>query len=100
MNLYLISQDIVGGYDTFDSAVVAAESPDDARKIHPGSYYITHISDGQWMGTFSGGPNTGKEYINETSDWVRYCDINFIKVEYLGKTTIDRGVVLTSFNAG
>lgn len=37
MNLYLISQADNDGYDTFDSAVVAAESEGAARLIHPGS---------------------------------------------------------------
>lgn len=35
VNLYLISQEDVRGYDTFDSAVVAAESEEQARTIHP-----------------------------------------------------------------
>ena len=35
MNVYLISQNVVTGYDTFDSAVVIAESEDAARLIHP-----------------------------------------------------------------
>lgn len=35
--LYKISQDPNDGYDTYDSAVVCAESPDDAKLIFPGS---------------------------------------------------------------
>lgn len=35
MNLYLISQSQWTGYDTFDSAVVVAESEDAARDMHP-----------------------------------------------------------------
>lgn len=35
MNLYLISQTVNPGYDTFDSAVVVAESEEVARSIHP-----------------------------------------------------------------
>ena len=35
MNLYLISQSVNNEYDTYDSAVVAAESEEDATKIHP-----------------------------------------------------------------
>lgn len=33
MNLYLISQDVNNDYDTYDSAVVAAESEEEARGI-------------------------------------------------------------------
>jgi hypothetical protein len=35
MILYLISQTANTGYDTYDSAVVAAETPDEAIRIHP-----------------------------------------------------------------
>jgi len=99
MNLYLITQDKVGGYDIYDSAVVAAKSPDDARKINPSSF-VTHVTNGKWMGTYSGGNNIGAEYEKEGSSWVQYADIDCVEVEYLGKTEKDRGVVLASFNAG
>jgi len=85
MNLYLISQDVNDNYDTYDSAVVAAKSEGDARKISP-SEFVTHVKDGKWMWTYSGGNNIGEEYETETSSWVRFCDIDCIKVEYLGKT--------------
>jgi hypothetical protein len=35
MNLYLISQDDRDDYDTYDSAVVAAETEEEARSINP-----------------------------------------------------------------
>lgn len=35
MNLYLISQSVNNDYDTYDSAVVAAESENDARFTRP-----------------------------------------------------------------
>ena len=35
LNLYLIYQYLNNDYDTYDSAVVAAESDGDARNIHP-----------------------------------------------------------------
>ena len=35
MKLWVISQNTNIGYDTYDSAVVAAETEDDARNIHP-----------------------------------------------------------------
>jgi hypothetical protein len=37
MKLWLISQSRNNGYDTFDSAVVAAETEAEARHIHPNS---------------------------------------------------------------
>jgi hypothetical protein len=36
MNLYLLSQSEVSGYDTFDSCVVVAKDEKAARKIYPG----------------------------------------------------------------
>ncbi len=38
MRLYRISQDANGGYDTYSDAIVAAETPEDAKLIHPGGY--------------------------------------------------------------
>jgi hypothetical protein len=38
MNLYLISQNVNNDYDTYDAAVVAANSEDEARLIHPCGY--------------------------------------------------------------
>ena len=99
MKLYLITQDIVNDFDTYDSAVVAAKSPKDAKTIHP-SGFVTHITDGKWMGTYSGGNNIGGEYEAESSDWVKYSDIENVKAEYLGETEQERGVILASFNAG
>lgn len=99
MNLYLMSQDKVGGYDSYDSLVVAAESPEDAKNIHPSSY-VTHISNDEWMGTYLGGSKVGDEYPSGGDEWVEYSDINCIEVELLGETTKERGVVLASFNAG
>lgn len=97
MNLYLISQDKNEGYDIYDSAVVAAKSTQDARNIHPSSS-VTHVTDGKWMGTYTGG---NKEYDNNDGrGWPKYQDIDCIQVEFLGKTNKARGVILASFNAG
>lgn len=45
MNIYLISQDHVNGYDTFDSAVVIAASEEDARRIHPRTSFLRYHPD-------------------------------------------------------
>ena len=98
MNLYLISQDINTGYDTYDSAIVAAESEQAAREIHP-SGFVTHVTNNKWMGTYSCEPKT--EYEFESSDsWVCFSDINLITVELIGETSKEKGVILASFNAG
>lgn len=95
MKLYLISQNIVCNYDTYDSAVVAAESPEEARKIHP-SIYVTHIKEGKWFGTYS----KGGEYENEEDSWVKCSQAGQVLAEYLGETERERGLILASFNAG
>lgn len=84
MNLYLISQDINDDYDTYDSAVVAAESEDDARTIHPDRKI------GDWVKL---------DWWSENL-WLKYSDIDKITVELIGTTDRERGVVLASFNAG
>lgn len=33
--LYLITQQVDCGYDTYDSAVVCADNPDEAKLMHP-----------------------------------------------------------------
>jgi len=76
MNIYLIDQDVVYGYDTYDSAVVAAESEEEARNIHPR---------GDWSSTHC---------------WCAYP--RYVNVTYIGiaKHHAIRGVILASFNAG
>jgi hypothetical protein len=99
MNIYLISQDKNSDYDTYDSAVVAAESEQDAREIHPSSFVIS-VELGRWVGTYSGGPNVGRKYPTGDHEWVKFSDIDCVKVELLGATDRERGVILSSFNAG
>jgi hypothetical protein len=81
MNLYLISQSENGGYDTYDSAVVAAPSEDVARNMDPRN----------------GEPIVwGDRY----STWAYSVDA--VKVEMIGKAAegISQGVICASFNAG
>ncbi len=76
MKLWLISQDENRDYDTYDSAVVAAETEEEARSIHPGEY-----------------GEGGKEY------WVARPDQ--VKVTLLGEAIsgTDAGIIVASFNA-
>ena len=97
MKIYLLKQDLNNGYDTYDSVVVIAENENEARKIHP-SEFVTHIKDGNWMGTYA----KGGEYENNGYDWVDLDQIDQIKVTYIGEATDEqeKGVLLASFNAG
>ncbi len=78
MKLWLIMQCEVRGYDTYDSAVVAATTEDKAKEIHP------NITSG-WdhSGSWANSPND-------------------VEVEYLGsaKKGTKEGVICASFNAG
>ena len=78
MNLYLISQS-AHSYYVYDSAVVAAESEDDARIIHPNGY-------GEWSS-------------NDLCEW---CTPEQVKVQHIGTANpgAERGVICASFNAG
>ena len=77
MDLYLLSQDAVTGYGTYDSVVVAAKTEEEAKGIHPC--------------TILGWPSRG--------DW---CSIEDVQVELIGKAKkgTQSGVILASFNAG
>lgn len=96
MHLYRISQSINNGYDTYDSAVVAAESDDAARKISPDSYRRWSDADGCWMFLY----DDGRDERASHPCWVE--DLDLIKVELIGVASgdIKPGVVVASFNAG
>ena len=76
MKLWKISQTVNEDYDTFDSAIVAAMTKEEARNIHP-----------------SGGV-----------DWSldSWCCAEAVSVSFVGnaKKGTKKGVVLASFNAG
>ncbi len=81
MKLYKISQTENIGYDTYDSAIVAAPDEDTARMIDP---------DGRVF------PNWKREF----SYWCPHP--SQVTVEYIGEAKEDaqQGVVIGSFNAG
>ena len=78
MKLFHISQDVNNGYDTYSDAVVAAETEDEARKIHPSGEDVDKDYDFTWT----------------TPDNVQ--------VSYLGEAApnISKGVICASFHAG
>ena len=80
MNLYYLSQDQNRGYDTYDAMVVAAESEQDARTIGPyGNIPRDDYNDDCWAHT-----------------------PDHVDVRLLGeaKEGTERGIILSSFNAG
>jgi len=80
LKLYLIWQTENDGWDTYDSAVVAANSPKSATKILPASYCRWGDSHPDWAST----PDN-------------------VKVKYIGKagaSVKDGDIIIASFNAG
>lgn len=78
--LWRISQDVRREYDTYDSAVVAAYTEEEARKTHPSGNNAEFGS--QFFPT-----------------WARP---DFVQVARIGRadSTLSPGVVCASFNAG
>lgn len=95
MYLWLISQDAKDGYDTYDSAVVAAPTEEGAQRISPSPYYVA-ADDGRWHFAYADG-RLGEA--SARSDW---CDWHLVKVECIGEASAGTaaGLILASFNAG
>lgn len=92
--LWLIRQTKNLGYDTYDSAVVAAPDEKTAKHTHPSEYKKYYLDFDGWGQLLFDGT------IVRSSDnsWVHPRDVI---VEYLGETDREiSGVILTSFNAG
>jgi hypothetical protein len=96
MKLWLISQDVNNGWDTYDSAVVAAETEEEARNIYPdnwdnnpkrwnGSKWLWYLEDGRVL-DYSSGSWTSPDNVQ----------VQFLADGYEGQA----GTVLASFNAG
>ncbi len=85
MNLYLLTQDESRVVDTFDSAVVAAESEDEARRIHPQEGWASDVS---WGNTVMSGT------------WAAKPESVSVKLLGVANDGLPRGVVCASFNAG
>jgi hypothetical protein len=109
MNLYKISQNSNNDYDTYDSAIVAAESEDAARRIHPGDirWSARHFLEYRqtWNDEhekwFEAGFNQSPKEVDSFSyDWVDHIDK--VQVELIGVASenVEAGVILASFNAG
>ena len=87
MNLYLITQDFNTDYDAYEFAVVAAETEEEAKTIHPYDDNMP-ILDGNFIGPYC------------LSTWAESVDQ--VKAEYLGiaKEGTEKGIIVVSFNEG
>lgn len=87
MQIYRISQSAKRGYDTFDSAIVVANSEYQARKMRP-----LHFDDFEWI-------DEPSIYTNRS--WADSADD--VNVELIGRYIGDKTepyLILSSFNAG
>ena len=93
MNLYLLSQESNNDCDTYDSCIVAAETEEEARVIHPSNSYIYR----DWL-LFSL-TDSGEEFEAINYSWV---NPDKVKVKLIGKATegTKKWVILSSYNAG
>lgn len=84
MNLYLLQQNINQNYDTYDSMIICAADPEEAINL-----------------SFGDGLKYN-QYQHTHSDWVRYDCKDQIQVKLIGiaASQIQKGIVLSSFNAG
>lgn len=82
MNLYRISQTVNNGWDTYSDAIVAAETEEEARHIHPG---IDRQANGY-------------TYLAELT----WAPPDQVTVELIGTAlpTVKAGVICASFHAG
>lgn len=90
LKLWLIRQSVNAGHDTYDSAIVAAETAEEARSYHPASGAV-------WDAARCG-------YL-EPSGCTWYGDWaapEHVEAEEIGaaRKDLSAGVVLASFNAG
>jgi hypothetical protein len=95
MKLWLISQSENSNYDTFDSAVVAAETEEEARHTYPNSCDdVVRWSGSKWLWHLE----DGRVFDYGSSAWTSPDKVNvqFLADGYDGHA----GTVLGSFNAG
>ena len=93
MKLWRIAQSENNNYDTYDSAVVAAETEEDARNTYPGDYDV------KWHGTkWLWHLEDGRILDHSAGSWTipAHVSVEFLSDGYAGKA----GVVCASFNAG
>ena len=93
--LYLISQTVNNGFDTFDSAVVAARDEEDARSINPAGIWLDDNNPVLLTPT--------REEIVDVKDepyaWTRRENVK-VRLIGVGSHDVKRGVICASFNAG
>lgn len=85
MYLWKISQDVNTDWDTYESAVVAAQTEDEARNIHPDPHGDFTLCE--------------EVHPRPCGSW---CARQDVKVEMIGRALkgINAGIIVASFKAG
>lgn len=98
MKLYLISQNVESGYDTYDSAVVVAPNGEVAKSIHPSGYTLYDYAQKKWYSPMKDGTRKYDTFRNDS--WA--SDPKDIEAEEIGYTYTsgEPGVICSSYNAG
>lgn len=93
MKLFLLTQTEIIGYDTYDSAVVAAESAEMAIMIHPASGEVFGVRPREAHGALP-------DWRVKWPEWATHPAL--VTATYLGEATegTAQGVICSSFNAG
>lgn len=93
LKLWLIEQTENNRYDTYDSAVVAALTEDDARHMHPNG--------SKWSGDIESGEYEHKKWSYRHSDWAHHPRNVTATIVGNAHQSISEGDVLcASYNAG
>lgn len=97
-NLYLIERNDVWSYDEYDSAVVVADTEEEAKATHPDQDKVWDGDKGVWYSYY--GLATPTRYDELSSSWVPPSSVT---ATYLGEAESSRlsgEVICASFNAG
>jgi hypothetical protein len=94
MKIYLLTQNQNRGWDTYDSCVVVASSPEEARLMHPEG---ERVWDGrEWI--YANGTDPSLQYLRK--DWAYHPDnVTFEEIGTANGGDRPR-VVCASYNAG
>lgn len=89
MNLYLLSQDVNNNYDTYDRCVVAAETEELAKLVHPRNRRPSYLEPGKpW-----------NPWESCQDEWASTPDQVTVKLIGRAVEGTKEGVVLASYNA-
>ena len=92
MNLYLLTQSVNRGYDTYDSCVVAAESEAEAVRMHPGGTRV-------WSDALLWVRPDGNTDDYAMWDWCHPSQVDCSLVG-VAHESLPVGVLIASYNAG